>query len=274
MATHNDQSNYSPTSNVFYNNVYSTPESPTFNHRKRKQQQEFTYHQNNNGLDSLYQTWNPNNQQNNHQDFIVPITSSSSSTTATYHQQDDIKSSALMNHSWHGSTNTQDQFIADSFMNHSSSQKNHNGGGGVGENTEIHQILNLDQPSHFQFVDTTKENTRTLHLNDLGNSRLIHQAWSPQQQHPQQQPQQQFNTNSTNNSNNPSSPGFFTPGFLESLQEDENESPESFPFHVPPPRHWSLDESHHHHHQKSSSMEHDTIMVKFLLNVVCVPNVK
>ncbi|KAI9273332.1 hypothetical protein EDC94DRAFT_510969 [Helicostylum pulchrum] len=127
-------------------------------------------------------------------------------------------------------------------MNNPSQKSN----GGVGENTEIHQILNLDQPSPFQFVDTTKDNTRTLHLNDLGNSRLIHQAWSPQQP--------QYNNNANNN---PSSPGFFTPGFLESLQEDENESPESFPFHVPPPtRNWSLDESH-----AKPSMEHETIMV-------------
>lgn len=258
MAAHNEQSsNYSsPTNSVFYSNNYSSPESPTCNSRKRKQQ-EFQHYgeqnqQNNNGvLDNIYQSYNqPWNNQNNGQEFIVPITSSSSTTTAaTYQHQHEEP-----NLTWHRTPNTDDSFLVsanyqpDSFMNHSSQKSN----GGVGENTEIHQILNLDQPSAFQFMDT-KENTRTLHLNDLGNQRLIHQAWSPQQQ-------QQYN--------GANSPGFFTPGFLESLQEDENESPESFPFHVlSPTRNWNngLDENH-----AKSNIEHDAILVSKEILCICV----
>lgn len=259
MAHSEQPSNYSPTNSVFYNNSYSSPESPTSNNsRKRKQeqqQQEFQQYdeqsQANNGvLDSLYQSynqpWNSSSQNNGQQDFIIPITSSSSTTTAaTYHQHEDPSLT------WHRTTNSDDSFMVsttyqpDSFMNHSSQKTN----GGVGENTEIHHLLNLDQPSAFQFINT-KENTRALHLDDLGNQRLIHQAWSPQQQQ---------------NYNGANSPGFFTPGFLESLQEDENESPESFPFHVVPPTgHWNTLED------IKSNIEPDSILVKKKKKIYCL----
>jgi hypothetical protein len=62
----------------------------------------------------------------------------------------------------------------------------------------------------------------------------MHQPWSPQQQ-------TSFQTGAN-------SPGFFTPGFLESLQEDESESSSSFPFHVPT-KNWNI--------EQNKPMEHD-----------------
>lgn len=254
MAAHNEQSsNYSsPSNSVFYNNNYSSPESPTSSiSRKRKQQQhqqqDFqSYGDQSNGvLENIYQTYNqPWNSQNNvHQDYILPITTTSSSsttTTTTYHQHED--SSLTWHRPSNSHTTTDDPFLVTTnynqqdhqYMNHSSQKPN----GGVGENTEIHNILNLDQPSSFQFMDTKENNTRTLHLNDLGNQRLIHQSWSPQQQY----------------ATGANSPGFFTPGFLESLQEDD-ESPQSFPFHVLPVRNW----------EDENQTKSDTIVVSFYL---------
>lgn len=254
MAAHNESSNYSPPNNVFYNTNYS-PESPTHHNRKRKQQEFQTYgNQQRNGLENLYQSYNQSwNHHANQQEFIVPISSSSSSTTTNYQQQHEES-----NLTWQRTTNNQDAFIVsnnyqhtDPFMD-STLQKSNNGG--VGENSEIHHLLNLDQPSSaFQFIDTQKDNnnsTRTLHLHDLGNSRLIqHQPWSASPQ-----PQQQYN--------GANSPGFFTPGFLESLQEDENESPQSFPFHVlPSTRHWNTTED------TKSNIEPDSILVKIHINL-------
>lgn len=144
--------------------------------------------------------------------------------------------------------------------------------GGVGENnsrslSEIHQMLSLDEfqseapctssVSSFSFENKDMPRSNTLHSTDLGAGNLLEQrqllqSWSDG-----------GTTNAQNSySNNGSTtPGFFTPGFLESLQEDDNESyhtPE-FPFHqsntaredwtqAPPSR-------------KFTPVEHDMIMV-------------
>lgn len=270
MAAHNDQSsNYSSpiNSTIFYDNsnAYSSPDSPTLsNSRKRKQQQhDWNYYDinqqssNNDVLNDIYSTTyhqpeNNTGNNNHHQqqeEFIVPINSSSSTSTAFGQPDNLMQRSSIINNNWHRTVNsnsnaTGNSFLVpsntydDSFISHS--QKT------VGENTnEIHQILNLDEP--ISFVNNTKDTRNIAGLN-LNDSRLMHQTWSPQ---PQQQP---FNTGA-------SSPGFFTPGFLESLQEDENESPQSFPFHVTT-KNWNLER------EEISTMEHDTIMVMYMTSYI------
>lgn len=299
MAAHNEQlSNYpSPATSIFINNASYSPESPTStNSRKRKQeqQQELQYNHLNqqsstsNGvLDTIYQnydqTWGGNHQGNNN--FIIPVTSSTSNTTIVapiYSNSEDNnllinKSSQMMNDSWHRSASS--STTNDPFLVNTASYDNHHqeafivnppkSGDGVGENTDIHRILNLDQPQQhpFNFIDDSKgtatiSNARNLHLHDLGSQRLIHQqAWSPQQQQP-------FNTG-------PNSPGFFTPGFLESLQEDESESPQSFPFHVgtastsssSTAKNWNYQHSEDCTSKTAITMEHGTIMVRATKNL-------
>jgi hypothetical protein len=300
MAAHNEHSsNYSsPSNSVFINNVNYSPESPpSTNSRKRKQQQqqEFQFgdlnqqsgNSNNGVLDSFYQTYNQpwNGNHSSSDNFIIPVTSSSTASSTTiaatiFHnsnsnitsEDNDLiinKLSHMMNNSWHRSTSSNDPFLVNTtnYDNHNQDSfiiNNQKCSTGVGANTETHQIVNLDQPQQqpFNFVDNSKDasnnaiNTRTLHLHDLGSQRLIHQAWPPQNQ-------QSFN-------NGPNSPGFFTPGFLESLQEDEHESPESFPFHVTTTstsssstaRNWALQHPEDAASKAVLTMEHDTIMVR------------
>ncbi|CEP18203.1 hypothetical protein [Parasitella parasitica] len=107
--------------------------------------------------------------------------------------------------------------------------------GGVGENhslSEIHQMLNLDQfstastlaetptPTSYSFI----EEPAALRLDDLSAANLqqqsqLIQSWSNSAGRTTNAQQ------SSNYSNNGSgTPGFFTPGFLGSLQEDDSES--------------------------------------------------
>lgn len=266
MAAHNDQSsNYSSpiNSTIFYDNsnAYSSPDSPTLsNSRKRKQQQhDWNYYDinqqssNNDVLNDIYsstyhQSENSTSNSNHHQqqeEFIVPINSSSSTSTAFGQPDNLMQRSSVINNNWHRTVNNDSNAAGNSFLvsnnTYDDSFMSHNQKT-VGENTnEIHQILNLDEP--ISFVNTAKDTRNIAGLN-LNDSRLMHQTWSPQPQ------QQSFNTGA-------SSPGFFTPGFLESLQEDENESPQSFPFHVTT-KNWNLER------EEISTMEHDTIMVMYM----------
>jgi hypothetical protein len=149
--------------------------------------------------------------------------------------------------------------------------------GGVGENSsrglnEIHQMLSLDQfqseaPSissvpSFAYNDNNKNMTRpnTMNLTDLGAGNLLEQrqllqSWSSGNTTNAQ--------NSSYSNNGSTTPVFFSPGFLESLQEDDNESyhtPE-FPFHQSNPSK-AQDWSHSPPSRKFTSVEHNTIMVK------------
>ncbi|KAI8646890.1 hypothetical protein BD408DRAFT_379689 [Parasitella parasitica] len=127
------------------------------------------------------------------------------------------------------------------------SNKTGGGNSGVGENqrlSEIHQMLNLDQfttatsttsasvqtptPSSYSFVDEPND----LHLTDLSTANLhqqsqLIQSWSNSVGGTANAQQSSYSNNGSG------TPGFFTPGFLESLQETDNESyhTSDFPFH-------------------------------------------
>lgn len=164
--------------------------------------------------------------------------------------------------------------------------------GGVGENkglSEIHHMLHLDQfaagghaatatpvsvqtptATNYGFVDEPDG----LHLADLGagnlhQQRQLIQTWS------NSSAGGTTNAQHTSYSNNGSStPGFFTPGFLESLQEDDNESyhTSDFPFHQPNQnREWHTSSSSSPH----GPMEQDAIMVSWAQSCVvamCILN--
>lgn len=178
---------------------------------------------------------------------------------------------------------------------HDTASSHRTSNGGVGENkglSEIHQMLNLDQfaaaaaaaatptsvqtptPSNYSFVD--EPTSGGLHLADLGAGNLHQQRQLIQSWSNNSSAGGTTNAQHTSYSNNGSStPGFFTPGFLESLQEDDSESyhTSDFPFHQPnQSREWhaSSSSSPHGTTTMETAMEHDAIMVSKRGSVVCV----
>jgi hypothetical protein len=216
--------------------------SPIFDTRKRKQEVQYP-------VNPYYQQWRP------------PSNMQSSSDETSWNHDN----SFLVMQSTFNSSDPQQQ----QFPNYEQETTIHSGNmvhdGGVGENTsrgltEIHQMLSLDQfqseePSTCNFTfDSKRQNT--LHLTDLGtenllNQRQLLQSWSST-----------ANANSYSNNGGSTTPGFFTPGFLESLQEESYPTVD-FPFQNVREDDWS-------HNRKFTSVEHNTIMVKNRCPIICM----